>query len=247
MDSIGWLTEQISAAGHVFVLTGAGMSTASGIPDFRGGNTRLGRSPKTARLFESENHWRKSEVRVAAWQFWLAGAMADVRPNAGHLAIASWQAPGRRVTIATQNVDGLHQRGGSGEVLELHGTFSSTRCLSCGDRRPISEAFDRVRAGEEDPHCRECSGLIRAAVVGFGQGLDPEVLGAARTAAQTADLAVVIGSSLQVQPAASLCSVAVDAGVPLAIINAEPTPYDRTATVTIRGDIPTALSRIKVS
>ena len=247
MDSIEWLTEQVAAAGHVFVLSGAGMSTASGIPDFRGRDSRVGRSPKTARLFDSEKHLRKPDVRMAAWQFWLESAAVDARPNAGHGAIASWQAPQRRVSIVTQNIDGLHQRAGSREVLELHGTFWSTRCLSCGDRRPTAEAFDQIRAGERDPHCRLCSGILRIATVGFGEVLDPEAIGAAKTLARTADLALAIGTSLQVQPAASLCSVAVEAGVPLAIINADPTPYDAMATTVIRADIPATLSRVRVS
>lgn len=246
MDPIEWLTEQVAAAAHVFVLSGAGLSTGSGIPDFRGPNGLYTRYPAAARMFDLDAYVREPAVRIAAWRFRMDGGIAEAQPNAGHRAIASWQAPHRRVSVATQNIDGLHQRGGSSDVLELHGTFWATQCLSCGDRRPIDEAFDRVRDGEEDPDCRECGGIIRTATVAFGQSLDPEVLGAAVTAARTADLAVAVGSSLEVQPAASLCSVAVEAGVPLAVVNAEPTPYDAMATVVVRGDIPLKLARVTV-
>ncbi|MCB0918492.1 MAG: Sir2 family NAD-dependent protein deacetylase [Actinobacteria bacterium] len=228
---------------NVFVLSGAGISTESGIPDFRGPQGLFTRFPEASRMFELDAYVGDPEVRRAAWRVRSQPDMWNAEPNAGHEAVARWEGAGRAVTVATQNIDGLHIRAGSSEVLELHGTFWESQCLSCEERRPIAETLDRVRAGDEDPMCLRCGGILKSATVSFGQMLDPDVMAAAANAAVECDLALVIGSSLTVQPAASLCAVAADSA-PLVIINAEATPYDDLAEVTISTPIGQTLTRI---
>jgi NAD-dependent deacetylase len=138
---------------------------------------------------------------------------------------------GKLNALLTQNIDGLHQKAGSSpaKVLELHGTLWDAECLSCRERRPMAEVLDRVDAGEQDPSCVVCGGILKSATISFGQALDPVVLQRALEAATSCDLFLAIGSSLTVQPAAGTCGVAVEAGAKLVIVNAQPTPYDEVA------------------
>lgn len=234
----------VSTAARVFVLAGAGMSTESGIPDFRGPDGLWTKHPDAMRMFDLNAYRSDPAVRRAAWQVRREGAIRTAAPNSGHRSLAAWEAAGRQVSIATQNIDGLQQRAGSTAVMELHGTFWESMCLSCGRRRPVEETFERLDAGDPDPMCLVCGGILKSATVAFGQQLDPATLQRAVTAARDCDVALAIGSSLSVQPAASLCDVAVAASAPLVIINGEPTAYDPLAAVLINDRIGPTLTRI---
>jgi NAD-dependent deacetylase len=223
----GW----IRAAAQVTALTGAGISTGSGIPDFRGPRGVWTRDPEAARLVTLDDYVADPAVRRRAWlerrdhPAWTAG------PNAAHRALVELERAGTLWATVTQNIDRLHQRAGAdpARVVELHGTLFEVECLSCGRRIPMREALDRVAAGEADPDCAVCGGILKSATIAFGQALDPRVLADATAAVSAADLLLVVGSSLTVQPAAGLVSVAARSGARVVIVNAEPTPYDGVA------------------
>lgn len=223
-DATTWLAE----AERIAVLTGAGISTDSGIPDFRGPDGVWTKNPQAQRMVTITDYLADPRVRVEAWQERLHHPAWSAEPGPGHRALVSLERDGRLRAIATQNIDGLHQAAGSDPslVLELHGTLREAVCLSCGRRTPMREALARVESGEADPACLACGGIQRSATVAFGQSLDREVLAAAMAAARDVDLYMAVGTSLTVQPAANLCAVALDAGARLVIVNAQPTPYD---------------------
>jgi NAD-dependent deacetylase len=237
------VARRVAAANRVFVLSGAGMSTESGIADFRGPNGLWTRNPAAARMFDIEAYRADREVRVAAWEQRYRSPIRGATPNDGHRALARWQ-DGRTITIATQNIDGLHQQAGSETVLELHGTFWDSQCLDCGDRLPIARAFHRLERGEQDPACQRCGGVLRTATVAFGQSLDRAIWGQAVRAARTSDLALAIGTSLSVQPAASLCTVAAESGAPIVVINEQATDFDARADLVIRTGIGPLLAAV---
>ncbi len=227
------------------MLTGAGISTDSGIPDFRGPQGVWTRNPAAERQFTYQAYLSDPELRRRSWQTRLEHPARSAEPNPAHIALA--RLAGTVDTwVITQNIDGLHQRAGSptDRVLELHGTLSLAACVGCGDRSPMEAVLDRVRAGEADPPCPRCGGILKSATVMFGQALDRSVLAAAVRAAAECDLMLAIGSTLMVEPAASLCAVAADAGATLVIVNRDPTPYDDLATEVIREPIGTAVPRI---
>jgi len=230
----------------VAVLTGAGISTDSGIPDFRGPGGLWTRDPAAEKMSTYQVYVSDPAVRQRSWQARLAHPAWTAEPNPAHLALARLAAGGIDTHVITQNIDGLHQRAGlsAERVFELHGTMYSVVCVGCGDRSAMADALARVRAGEADPGCARCGGILKSATVMFGQALDPRVLTRAAAAAQAADLFLAIGSTLTVEPAASLCAVAVRAGAPLVIVNRDPTPYDRLATALIREPIGTAVPAI---
>lgn len=221
------------------VLTGAGISTDSGVPDFRGPQGVWTRNPEAEKLSTFQNYVRDPELRRRSWQNRLAHPAWAARPNAAHLALVRLAAGGIDSSVITQNIDGLHQKAGTPQdrVIELHGTMYGVVCVACGDRTEMAVALDRVRAGEADPPCALCGGILKSATVMFGQALDPAVFSRAIAAAQRCDLFLAIGSTLTVEPAASLCGLACDAGARLVIVNRDPTPYDRLAAVTIREPI----------
>ena len=229
----------LSAASRVTVLTGAGISTDSGIPDYRGPNGVWTRNPEAARMSTLQHYVEDPEVRRTSWQARLTHPVWTAEPNDGHRALVELEKSGRLVAIVTQNIDGLHQRAGASHdrVIEVHGTVHEVECLSCSARRPMPEALDRVRAGEADPSCALCGGILKSATISFGQRLDNDVLEAAAIAAESCDVLLAIGTSLSVRPAAGLVDVAFDAGASVVIINAEPTPYDEIAEVVIREPI----------
>ena len=236
----------VAGADHITVLSGAGISTDSGIPDYRGPNGVWTTNPAAQRMVTITDYLADPDVRVAAWQERLHHPAWTAAPSPGHLALVTLERTGRLRAIATQNIDGLHQAAGNDPslVLELHGTLREASCLSCGRRTPMREALDRVLAGEPDPPCLVCGGIQRSATIAFGQALDPEVLAAAMAAARDADLFIAVGTSLTVQPAAHLSAVARESGARLVIVNAQPTPYDDMAGAVLRDPIGEALPAI---
>jgi NAD-dependent deacetylase len=231
---------------NVAVLTGAGISTDSGIPDFRGPSGIWTRDPAAEKMSTYQVYVSDPAVRQRSWQARLSHPAWTAEPNAAHLALARLAASPIGTTVITQNIDGLHQRAGTpaDRVLELHGTMYEVVCVSCGARTPMSDALARVRAGEADPPCADCRGILKSATVMFGQALDAKVLASAAAAARAADLFLAVGSTLTVEPAASLCGVAAEAGASLVIVNRDPTPYDRLAAAVISEPIGEVVPKI---
>lgn len=227
----------------VAVLSGAGISTDSGIPDYRGPNGLWRRDPEAEKLVTYEYYMGDPEIRRRSWQMRRKNGALSAEPNAAHRAVAELERSGVAVRVITQNVDGLHQRAGmpARKVLELHGTVRSVVCTHCHARGPMADALARVEAGEDDPPCPGCGGILKSATVMFGERLDPVVLGEAVAITKACTVFIAVGSSLQVQPAAGLAGVAADHGARLIIVNAEPTPYDGLADEVIRGPIGTSL------
>jgi NAD-dependent protein deacetylase/lipoamidase len=212
----------------VVVLTGAGISTESGIPDFRGPQGVWTKNPKAERLSNIHYYMSDPEVRRLSWQSRAEHPAWTAVPNAGHRALVELERRGKLHALVTQNIDGLHQRSGNSpeRVIEVHGTVHEVVCMRCSWRGPMQQVLDRVRAGEEDPPCLDCGGILKSATISFGQALVPEVIDRATRAAAAADLFMAIGTSLQVYPVAGLVPLANDAGARLIIVNAEPTPFD---------------------
>lgn len=228
-----WLRESRSTV----ALTGAGVSTESGIPDFRGPNGIWTRDPASERLSNIGYYIANPEIRRESWRRRVDHPAWGAKPNAAHRALAAMEAAGRLELLVTQNIDGLHLAAGSSpqRLVEIHGTIRETACLGCGDRRPMRETLARVEAGEPDPACERCGGILKSATVSFGQNLDPDLLARAEEAAAGAELFLAIGTSLTVYPVARLPEIALDAGARLVILNAEPTPLDDLAHAVVRG------------
>ncbi|GAA1342684.1 SIR2 family NAD-dependent protein deacylase [Saccharothrix algeriensis] len=233
--------EAMAAARRITALTGAGVSTDSGIPDFRGPS---GPRPSPDREPTPDDYLAKPAVRRAVWQARLRSPVWAAVPNAAHRALVELERAGRLRALLTQNVDGLHQRAGSAAVVELHGSLSGTVCAVCGAPGSMAAALERVRAGERDPRCRLCGGVLRSTALAFGQPVDPEVLRAARAAAVDCDLVLVAGTSLLVEPAAGLVALAARAGAAVVICNAEPTPCDGSAAAVVRGPVGRSLPEL---
>lgn len=221
----------------ISVLTGAGISTESGIPDFRGPNGVWTRDPKAQAMFTLQNYVADPELRRRSWQTRRQHAAWSAEPNAGHRALVDLERAGRLRSLVTQNIDGLHQRAGSTDVIELHGTLYGVECLGCGTRTTMAEALERVATGEEDPPCLSCGGILKSATISFGQHLDTAVLRRAQAAARDCAEFYAVGTSLTVQPAAGLARLAARNGARLVIVNAEPTPYDDLADLVVRDPI----------
>jgi NAD-dependent deacetylase len=231
------VTDILLGAGRIAVLTGAGISTESGIPDYRGPNGLWTRDPSALRMMQIDVYLSDPDVRQKAWAERMHHPAWTAQPNAGHAALVDLQRTGRVRALITQNIDGLHQAAGASDVLELHGTIHRCRCLACGSETPMQHQLDRVRAGDPDPACERCGGIQRSATVAFGQSLDEGVLLAAFDAADSCDLFLAVGTSLTVMPAAQLCAVSKRAGARLVIVNAQATPYDELADAVLREPI----------
>ncbi|MBC7269728.1 MAG: NAD-dependent deacetylase [Streptomyces sp.] len=227
----------------VAILSGAGVSTDSGIPDYRGPNGLWRRDPGAEKLVTYEYYMGDPEIRRRSWLLRRETRALRVEPNAAHRAVVELERAGVPVRVITQNVDGLHQEAGmpARKVLELHGSARSVVCTRCGARGSMEDALARVDAGEDDPACLECGGILKSATVMFGERLDPAVLGDALAITKACQVFIAVGTSLQVQPAAGLAGVAADHGARLVIVNAEPTPYDEIADEVVREPIGTAL------
>jgi NAD-dependent deacetylase len=237
VEAPGWLR----AAQRICVLTGAGISTESGIPDYRGPDGVWTRDPDAEKLVTLSCYLRDPEIRRRSWLLRRELAIADVRPNRGHAALADLGRQGRLRALLTQNIDGLHQAAGSTGVLELHGTVHQVVCTRCRHRLPIGDVLARVDAGEPDPGCPVCGGVLKTATVYFGEALDADVIDAAARAAADCDVFLAVGTSLGVHPAAGLVDVAAAAGARVVVVNAEPTPYDGLADLVVREPIGEAL------
>jgi len=218
----------IEESERVVVLTGAGISTDSGIPDFRGPQGVWTKNPMAEKLSNIHYYMADPEVRKASWKARMDHIAWSAKPNAGHHALAALERRGKLHALITQNIDELHQQAGNSveKVIEVHGTMRKVVCMECGMTAPMQKALDRVRAGEDDPPCRDCGGILKSATISFGQALVPEVIDSAMRAAQEADLFIAIGSTLQVYPVAGAVPLARAAGAKIVIINAEPTQFD---------------------
>ena len=236
----------MSPAPTVTVLTGAGISTASGIPDFRGPQGVWTRNPEAEKQSTLSYYLSDPEVRKRSWLSRLDHQAWAAEPNRGHEALVGLERRRKLSMIVTQNIDGLHQLAGSDpdRVVEIHGTMRETACMSCGDRRPMQETLDRVRAGEQDPPCEICGGILKSATISFGQQLVEADVDRAFEAAAGCDLMLAIGSTLQGFPAANGVPIAARAGAPVVIVNLEPTEMDPIAEVVVRGSISDVLPRI---
>jgi NAD-dependent deacetylase len=245
-DPFARAADLLGHAEEITVLTGAGISTDSGIPDFRGPNGVWTKNPAAQRQSSLQEYEADPRLRRQSWQHRREHPVWSARPNPAHHALVEMELAGRLRTILTQNIDGLHQRAGNDPalVLELHGTMHSVVCLSCADRTPMTEALARVDAGEPDPACLRCGGILKSATISFGQRLDQTVFRAAAWAASDCDVLLAVGSSLTVEPAAGLVAMAANAGARVVILNAEPTPYDRLAAVVLHAPIGTTLPRL---
>jgi NAD-dependent deacetylase len=236
----------VHEAGRVVALTGAGISTDSGIPDFRGPQGVWTRNPMAERLSDIRYYMADPEVRKAAWRSRMEHPAWHAKPNAGHLALATLERRGKLHALITQNIDELHQVAGNSpeRVIEVHGTMRKVVCMACGWLGPMQETLDRVRAGEEDPPCRSCGGILKSATISFGQALVPGVIERAMQAAAEAEVFLAVGTSLQVYPIAGAVPAARAAGARIVILNAEPTPMDDLADMRLSGSISELLPRI---
>ena len=229
----------VNAAQRVVALTGAGISTESGIPDFRGPQGVWTKNPLAEKLSDIRYYMADPEVRKAAWQSRLEHPAWNARPNAGHRALVELEARGKLHALITQNIDELHQQAGNApdKVIEVHGTVRRVVCMGCGMRAPMQKVLDRVRAGEADPPCRDCGGVLKSDTISFGQALVPEVIDRAMRVAQQADVLLAVGSTLQVYPVAGAVPVAKAAGARVVIVNAERTQFDDIADAVFREPI----------
>lgn len=236
------LIQLAANADRMVTLTGAGISTESGIPDYRGPNgVWATQKPPTLGDYESNE-----EARIGFWSFRRESypMMLERQPNRGHLALASLERAGKLLGIITQNIDGLHQKAGSdsGRVVELHGTTHEIRCIPNGHRFSGLDIQARLEAGEIDPHCVICGGVLRSATILFGEPLPKAALDHAVAMSQITDFMLIVGTSLVVNPAAQLPLIARRNGAKLAIVNREPTPLDDKVDLVVRGDAGPILS-----
>jgi len=244
--AVGAAQAMVERATRIVVLTGAGISTDSGIPDFRGPSGVWTKNPAAEKLSNLETYLADPEVRARAWQSRLDSPTWAAEPNAGHAAVSQLVATGKVILIVTQNIDGLHQAAGTDPslIVEIHGTMHEVECMSCGDRGPMSATLERVGAGEVDPTCLACGGILKSATISFGQNLVPADIRRAEQATSQCDLLIAVGSSLAVFPAAGLVPTAQRGGAGIVIVNAEPTGFDDLADVVVRVPIGQALPAI---
>ncbi len=238
-DELDVARSLLRGAERVVVLTGAGISTDSGIPDFRGPKGLWTKDPEAEKLATLDHYVSDAAVRARAWQRRLEMLSVAYEPNAGHHALVTLESWGTLDTLITQNIDSLHLRAGTSadKLVEIHGTTRQVMCLDCDDRAPIEVALDRVRAGESDPDCRSCGGILKTATISFGQGLVHDDLARADAAARRADVLLAVGSTLGVYPIANVVPLAKSRGASVVIVNGGPTEMDDLADVRLEGSI----------
>ena len=231
----GWLC----AAQRILVLTGAGLSTASGIPDFRGPQGVWTRDPDAEKLSDIRYYLSDPNIRKKAWLSRRESPVWQAQPGLGHKVLARFEETGRLDTLVTQNIDGLHQLAGSSpdRVIEIHGTIREVACLACAYRVPMQVVLERLAAGEQDPQCPDCGGILKSATISFGQSLVAHDLARAEAAARDCDLLLAVGSTLSVYPVAGLVPIAKETGARIVIVNGEPTAMDDTADAVLVGDL----------
>ena len=236
----------VDAAKRVVVLTGAGISTDSGIPDFRGPQGLWTRNPLAEKMSNIHYYLADGEVRKLAWQNRMASPAWTAKPNPGHLALVHLEKIGKLHALITQNIDELHQVAGNSadKVIEVHGSMRRFMCWGCGMRGPMQLVLERVRNGEEDPPCRDCGGILKSDTISFGQQLVPEVIDQAMRVAAEADVFVAVGSTLQVYPVAGAVDIARNVGAKVIIVNAQPTAFDDVADAVLPGSISEILPAI---
>jgi NAD-dependent deacetylase len=236
----------VDKARRIVVLTGAGISTDSGIPDFRGPRGMWTKNPLSEKLSNIRYYMADAGVRKAAWESRREQYERGARPNSGHESLVLLEQTGRLHALITQNIDGLHQEAGSStdRVIEVHGTMREVICMSCGVRGPMCVTLERLKAGEADPACHDCGGILKSATISFGQNLVPAVIDRAMQVSRECDLFIAIGSTLQVYPIAGTVELAKGSGARVVIINAEPTGMDELADVVFRGAIGEILPRL---
>jgi len=236
----------IDEAKRAVVLTGAGISTDSGIPDFRGPQGLWTKNPLAEKMSNIHFYLADREVRKLAWQSRMASPAWTAKPNAGHLALVHLEQRQKLHALITQNIDELHQQAGNAreKVIEVHGSMRRFMCWGCGMRGPMQLVLDRVRAGEEDPPCRDCGGILKSDTISFGQQLVPEVIDRAMRVAAEADVFLAVGSTLQVYPVAGAVDLARAAGAKVIVVNAQPTAFDDVADAVFPGSISEILPAI---
>ena len=239
VDQIERAAEAVAEAERIVVFTGAGISTESGIPDFRGPNGVWTKNPAAEKASNITHYLNEPDVRKAAWQNRLTTPAWTAEPNVGHAALVELERQGRLHALVTQNIDGLHQKAGNDpdKVVEVHGTVWFTRCWDCSDRRPMEQGLERVRAGDPDPACLECGGILKSDTISFGQALIPEVIDRALQLSDECDLLLAVGSTLSVFPAANCVPRAKAGGASIVIVNGEETAMDRYADHLLVGGI----------
>lgn len=238
-DDLNLVAQWLREAERVVAFTGAGISTDSGIPDFRGPNGLWVKNPLAEKTSTLSYYLNDPEVRKVAWEGRERTFNGTAVPNAGHHALVAVHRAGKLSAVVTQNVDGLHQDSGLSHdlVYEVHGTIKFGRCWDCKDRRPMAEFIERVRAGDPDPHCELCGGIVKSDAVLFEQALDPAVINGSFDAAENCDVLLAIGSTLAVTPAAYVVDRARASNKKVVIINGGPTERDQYAHIILRGDI----------
>ncbi len=241
MEGIAAAAEILRPCRRSLVFTGAGISTESGIPDFRGPQGVWTKVDPDE--FTLERYLRYPDTRRRSWRMRMTSGALDSVPNPAHHAVARLWAMGRMVGCVTQNIDGLHQKAGlpDGAVVELHGNAQSTVCLGCGDRQPTADVVRRVDAGDDDPSCLLCGGILKPAVVYFGEMMPAGAVEEAFDLADQADAVISVGSTLTVFPAAYIPLHVVQRGRPFVILNMGPTDFDRLATARLDAPAGTAL------
>jgi NAD-dependent deacetylase len=238
----GWIEQ----AERIVVLTGAGISTESGIPDFRGPQGVWTKNPEAERRSTLQHYMSDPEVRRESWRYRLDHPAHQAEPNQGHRAVVTLEQRGKLDTLITQNIDRLHHEAGSDpeRIVEVHGNMREVVCMACGERAPMERALDRVRAGEDDPPCRSCGGILKSATISFGQNLVVDDLRRAEAAARRCDLLLAVGSTLSVYPIADVVPLALASGARVVVVNGSPTAMDHIADAVLRGPIGSLLPAI---
>jgi NAD-dependent deacetylase len=246
-ERIARVREWIEESSAISVLTGAGISTDSGIPDFRGPRGLWTLNPEAEKQATLQYYLSDPEIRRRSWRMRLEpSALWSAEPNAGHRALAELERRGKLHTLVTQNVDGLHQAAGNSpaRVVEIHGSMREFMCMSCDDRGPIDRVLERVRQGDDDPRCRSCGGVLKTRAVSFGQSLFAGDLERAEAGALACDLMLAIGTTLAVYPAAAVVPAAKRNGARVVIVNGGDTEMDALADELLRGPIGEILPRL---
>jgi len=238
-DDLATTGDLLANAKRIAVLTGAGISTDAGIPDFRGPNGLWTKNPDAERASTIGHYLEDEEARRASWRMRLDQRLTDAQPTAGHRALVDLEHQGRLVRVVTQNIDGLHQKAGTSPdlITEVHGSMSGIVCLKCGAPADPAEVLARVRAGDDDPRCEACGGILKTTVVLFGEMLPDGAMDEAQQAVADADLFLAVGTTLAVSPVNDMAWIARDRGIPIVVVNMGETEADSFADAKVEAPI----------